>query len=169
VVVLEVIMNTPLNGIERGPPGLPIEIRAVTSTDLERANALLEKASLPTSGVAEQFETGFVVAEQAGRIIGVAGIEIYGNDGLLRSVAVDDAFRGQGIGLALVQERLRWARERGLRDLYLLTTTAPDFFSRLGFVRIDRAAAPAHMQEAPEFASICASTAITMRRMPTAC
>jgi N-acetylglutamate synthase-like GNAT family acetyltransferase/SAM-dependent methyltransferase len=140
-----------------------MRIRAATSADLDTASVLLEKAALPSAGVPDQFEAGFVVAEQGGRQIGVAGIEVYGQDGLLRSVAVDDAYRGQGVGLALVLDRLKWAREQGLRALYLLTTTAPDFFARLGFERITRADAPSHMQRSPEFAGICGSTAITMR------
>ena len=138
-------------------------IRAAALSDLDQAHALLGKAGLPIAGVADQFSAGFSIAEQGGRMIGVAGVEVYDNDGLLRSVAVDDVFRGQGVGLALVQERLHWARERGLRDMYLLTTTAADFFARLGFVRVARAEAPAHMQRAPEFAIICESTATTMR------
>jgi arsenite methyltransferase len=138
-------------------------IRAAIASDLAAAGDLLEKAGLPVAGVPDQFESGFAVAEQNGRLVGVAGVEVYGNDGLLRSVAVDDAFRGHGIGVALVQERLHWAREQGLHDVYLLTTTAPDFFARLGFARIARGDAPAPMQQAPEFASICASSAITMR------
>ena len=141
----------------------PITIRATTGSDSNAVNALLASSALPTEGVADFLATGYAVAEQTGRLIGVAGIETYEQDGLLRSVAVDAALRGRGLGVALVQDRLHWARARGLRDLYLLTTTAPDFFARLGFTRIERAEAPAHMQSAPEFAVLCAATAITMR------
>jgi N-acetylglutamate synthase-like GNAT family acetyltransferase/SAM-dependent methyltransferase len=141
----------------------PTTLRATRAADLDRAHALLEHASLPIDGVGDHFETGYVVAEQNGRLIGLAGIEIYEGDALLRSVAVDAAHRDRGLGITLVQDRLRWAREQNIRDVYLLTTTAADFFTRLGFTQIERTAAPPALQRAPEFTSICDSTATTMR------
>lgn len=137
--------------------------RAARAEDLTRVHEILSLEKLPVEGVAEHLEHGYVVATQKNRIVGVAGVEVYGPSGLLRSVAVEPAFRGQGLGIALVQERLSWAREQGLADVYLLTTTASDFFEKLGFTRTERAGAPAEMQKAPEFAYLCGSSATTMR------
>lgn len=137
--------------------------RDVVAADLDAALALLREAELPTEGVADHFEQGYAIIEQNDRIIALAGIERYGEDGLLRSVAVAAPYRGCGLGVSMVQDRLRWARERRIRDLYLLTTTAADFFERLGFARVERASAPVQMQQAPEFAYICGSTSTTMK------
>lgn len=102
-------------------------------------------------------------ARHGERVVGVAGVEIYEDAGLLRSVAVEQSLRGKGLGATLVSDRLRWAREQRLQEIYLLTTTAKDFFEKLGFEVTERSNAPAAMQKAPEFAYLCASTAVTMK------
>jgi arsenite methyltransferase len=140
-----------------------IPVRSALAADLPAALAILEKANLPTQGVTDHFERGYAVLEQNHRIVGLAGLEIYGNDALLRSVAIDDAFRGHGHGRLLVRERLQWAREHGIADVYLLTTSAAAFFADLGFERIDRAQASEAVRAAPEFAYTCCSTAATMK------
>jgi amino-acid N-acetyltransferase len=96
-------------------------------------------------------------------VVGAIGVEDYGGHGLLRSAVVAAAEQGSGLGTRLTRERLEWSRHRGLRDVYLLTTTAAPFFGRLGFGRVDRADIPAELTRAPEFASICPSTAVVMR------
>jgi amino-acid N-acetyltransferase len=78
-------------------------------------------------------------------------------------VAVDTALRGTGLGVALTWDRIIEARRRGLRSLWLLTTTAAAFFPRLGFQRVDRVDAPPDIQASPEFATVCPSTAVCMQ------
>jgi amino-acid N-acetyltransferase len=131
--------------------------------DLESVRALVAACGLPVAGLADQFATGFVVAHRAGRLVGCAGLEAYGAYGLLRSVAVDTALRGTGLGVALTWDRIIEARRRGLRSLWLLTTTAAAFFPRLGFQRVDRVDAPPDIQASPEFATVCPSTAVCMQ------
>jgi SAM-dependent methyltransferase len=67
------------------------------------------------------------------------------------------------VGESLVLNRLAWSLSEGLQDLYLLTTTAADYFRRFGFEVIERAEVPAAVQQSCEFASICPSTATVMR------
>jgi amino-acid N-acetyltransferase len=99
------------------------------------------------------------VAEADGALVGAAGLERYDDAGLLRSVVVRDDWRGRGLGAALVRARLQLAATQGLTHVYALTTTAADYFPRLGFVAADRADAPAGIRSAPQVASICPSTA----------
>jgi amino-acid N-acetyltransferase len=138
-------------------------LRPAHRSDLDRVIQLLARASLPTDGLEEQFGQRYVVAESDGRIIGAEGIEVYGSYGLLRSAVVDPAWRGRGIGEALTQNRLAWARAQKLRGIYLLTTTAADFFPRFGFVTVEREAAPVEVQRSREFVSACPASAIAMR------
>ena len=65
--------------------------------------------------------------------------------------------------LLLVGAIVAAARESSLRDLYLLTTTAPTFFERLGFARISRADVPAAVAASWEFRVGCPQTAQAMR------
>jgi hypothetical protein len=54
------------------------------------------------------------------------------------------------------------ARNCGVTDVYLLTTTAAEFFPRLGFARIARDAAPRVVQTSTEFQSACPASAAAM-------
>jgi len=124
---------------------------------------LLAHADLPTADVAPEVGR-FVVAEEQGEIVGTAGVECYGTVGLLRSVATSPAVRGQGIALRLCAEAICHARETGVRELYLLTTTAPGFFERLGFQRLARVDAPDTLRESREFRELCPASSVLMRK-----
>lgn len=124
---------------------------------------LLAAAELPLDGLEDDFPAGYAVATCRGEFVGAAGVEIYGRDGLLRSLVVDAARRGSGVGHALVFDRIRFAKEQGLDVLWLLTTTAAPFFARLGFATVERASAPPAVQASREFATACPSSATCMR------
>lgn len=138
-------------------------LRPAGDADLPFAQRLLAEAALPGDGLTDQFPTQYAVATVGSRPVALAGIERYGSVGLLRSVAVDELWRGHGLGDQLVADRLAGARAAGLTDVYLLTTTATPFFVRLGFAALPREAAPAELRKAPEFASVCPGTSTFMR------
>lgn len=131
--------------------------------DLDAALGLLREAKLPPQGVSEHFQNFFVVRD-AGRVVGVCGLEVHGKDGLLRSLAVESSYRGEGLGAALVQGALERAGELGLSGVYLLTTTARDYFLGRGFVECPREEAPAGIRESWEFKSGCPSESSFMKR-----
>jgi SAM-dependent methyltransferase len=108
------------------PSAIP-SIRRATKDDLMAVEALLRERSLPTDGVAALFAadpTQFVVATDGTVVIGVAGVETCGDNGLLRSVAVRHDWQHRDVGRHLVTRALNDAEARGISALYLLTTTA---------------------------------------------
>lgn len=123
--------------------------------------AMLERAGLPTAGVPPSL-TGFLVPEAGGRLVGVVGLEAYGRAALLRSAVVAADARGIGVGAGLVQGLLDQARTQGIRDVYLLTTTADAWFPRFGFVRISRDAVPLALHASEEFRGACPDSAVVM-------
>lgn len=139
-----------------------VTIRAATTDDLDVVRELLRASDLPDDGLEEQFGPGYALAESEGSIVGVEGIEVHGPDGLLRSAAVVAAWRGRGVGEALTRDRIAWARRRGVRALYLLTTTAGDYFPRFGFRPVSRDAAPEAIRASREFAEACPESALFM-------
>jgi amino-acid N-acetyltransferase len=139
-------------------------VRTATDGDFAEVMALLRSAGLPEAGV-EPGLAGFYVAEAEGRIVGAVGLEPYGKDALLRSAVVDPAARGTGIGVALVERILDHARKRGVRGVYLLTTTAERWFPRFGFERITREDVPATVQASIEFREACPASAVVMRKL----
>jgi len=127
--------------------------------DIDVVRQLLVQAGLPEAGLLDQFPAAYVVARRGPEIVGVAGLEAYGRTGLLRSVAVVPALRGCGIGQTLVADRIAVARANGLEVIYLLTTTAADYFRAVGFVPASREEAPAELAACPELAGACPASA----------
>jgi amino-acid N-acetyltransferase len=137
-------------------------IRPALEADLPRVLALLERSALPTVGVAEAW-SGFIVAENAGDIVGVVGVEACGDRyELLRSTAVADEWRRRGLGRTLVERAIAEARGRGVAALYLLTTTAETYFPSFGFSRVSREEVPAGVRATEEFSSACPASAAVM-------
>lgn len=138
-------------------------VRSATPRDHAMVIALLEADSLPTAGVKADL-AGFLIADEGGRVAGAIGLERYGAAALLRSAVVESSSRGTGIGGALVERLLAEARSEGLREVYLLTTTAEHYFHRRGFASIDRDQVPAGVRESVEFREACPASAIVMRK-----
>jgi N-acetylglutamate synthase-like GNAT family acetyltransferase len=139
-----------------------VTIRPAAHADIDAVRALLIASDLPDDGLDEQFGDGYAVAVSNGAIVGAEGIEVYGTDGLLRSAAIAPAWGGRGLGDALTRDRIAWSRRRHLSALYLLTTTAADYFPRFGFSPVSRDIAPAAIRESREFSSACPGTAVFM-------
>jgi N-acetylglutamate synthase-like GNAT family acetyltransferase len=138
-------------------------LRAASPLDLPAVERLLTTSRLPLDGVREAIAT-FVVAEAGQEIVGVAGLEVCCDNALLRSVAVADAWRSRGLGRALVSRVVSDAEARGIRALYLLTTSAERYFPSFGFREITRAEVPADIRETAEFRGACPASATVMCR-----
>ena len=139
----------------------PITITAGTAAYLTAVENLLERSALPTAGVAACVDS-LLVARSGAHVMGSAALERYGAAALLRSVAVYPTLRGAGVGQQLMEALLAKAQQSGVRDLYLLTTTAGDFFPRFGFQPISRAVVPATVKASAEFTSLCPDSALVM-------
>jgi N-acetylglutamate synthase-like GNAT family acetyltransferase len=138
-----------------------IVLRGATEGDLAGMEGLLEGAGLPTAGVVKALDR-FVVAEVAGEVVGVAGLEVHGRDGVLRSVAVAPSLQHAGLGRRLTERVLDDAHRAGLRRVYLLTETAADYFPRFGFRPIAREGASPEVQGSVEFREVCPASAVAM-------
>ena len=137
-----------------------------TSDDWSAIARLLTESELPLDG-AEEALAGCLLACDAGEtLLGCAALERYGaHMALLRSVAVTRTARGQGVGMALVAKLLADARQDGVTEIWLLTTTAADYFPRFGFQAVKRESAPSVLQNSAEFRYACPASAIVMRRI----
>ena len=139
-------------------------LRPAAMSDLPAIERLLVSSGLPTAGVAESID-GFVVAESErdDGIVGVVGLELCCADyALLRSTAVEPEWRGTGLGRRLVMHAIAEAESRGIRALYLLTTTAERYFPSFGFVKTQRDAVPDEVKQSVEFREACPATATVM-------
>lgn len=138
-------------------------LRPATLADLRDVERLLIGAQLPLDGVAGSLPT-FVVAEYNGKLVGAAGLELCGKDALLRSVVVAPEWRSRGLGRELVELVIAEGEARRLRALYLLTTTAEQYFPAFGFERIPRDLVPEDVRATAEFQTACPASATVMRK-----
>jgi amino-acid N-acetyltransferase len=140
---------------------MAVIIDSARASDLPAVLSLLERAGLPQDGLSVHLATT-LVARQASSIVGSAALELYGNAALLRSVAVDQHLRGQGLGQQLTRAALDLARQHGVGTVYLLTETATNFFPRFGFQPIARADVAPAVQQSVEFTSACPASAAVL-------
>jgi amino-acid N-acetyltransferase len=106
----------------------------------------------------------FYVGYAGDEPVGVGGIEVYGRDGLLRSVVVEASVRGDGYGTALCSALETEAQRAGVETLYLLTTTASAFFAARRYETVERTDAPERIRATSEFTDLCPESAVAMRK-----
>lgn len=114
-------------------------VRTARVGDAERIQELInywarqdEMLLRPLSEIYD-FLRDFVVWEQDGRILGTCALHVDWKDlAEVRSLAIDPAEQGRGIGTALVRRCLDEAREIGIGRIFALTYR-PTFFERFGF------------------------------------
>ena len=138
-------------------------MRRAAVSDWPAIEALLRESGLPVTGARDNLDD-FIVAGPD-QVLGCVGLERYGSTGLLRSLAVSPAERGNGVGRALVDACLSHARASGITTLVLLTETAEPFFARLGFRRVDRTEVPDAVRASAEFRGACPASAVAMLRV----
>ncbi len=138
-----------------------IRIEHASPRDLVAICELLKAAGLPTSDL-EGARPEFIVLREEDRILAAGALERFGSAALVRSIVVDRRERGRGFGRRVVQELERMALHHEIEQLVLLTQTAVEFFHHEGYRTIERAAAPAALQESAEFRSLCPSSATCM-------
>ena len=127
---------------------------------------MLTAAELPTEDLTLAHCEHFYFAGPASAPTGLVGLELFGDVALLRSLVVAAGNSGAGEGGALLKHAEDQARSRGVRTLYLLTTTAEAFFAKNGYQRASRESAPDAIRATREFAGICpASSAIMTRQL----
>jgi amino-acid N-acetyltransferase len=139
-----------------------LRIAAATDDDLDDILGLLEAEGLPTADV-ERHVRNFVVAREGEILAGCGGAEAHQFAALIRSICVRPEYRSIGLGRRIVRELLDRLASRGLREFYLLTTDAADYFRKRGFREIDRDEVHPQLLSSTQFDGACPETAICMR------
>jgi amino-acid N-acetyltransferase len=139
-----------------------IRIAGASAADLPAIRQLLIDNLLPTAGVDDHWRT-FVVARDGDAIVACGGAEAYEFAALLRSIAVHPDYRSLGIGRKIVRQLLDRLASRGIREFYLLTTTAEEYFRKRGFKVIDRDEVHPQLLGSQEFRGACPDSAVCMR------
>jgi amino-acid N-acetyltransferase len=128
---------------------------------------LLQASNLPVQDLPATLEN-FLVATLDGVVVGVAGLELYGRYGLLRSVAVENLYRNKNIAAALLSAMEETATQKGLNALYLLTETAMAYFEKKGYIAVGREHVPGVLKSSSEFSHVCPVSAVVMQKQLSA-
>lgn len=143
---------------------LPVTLSGVRAQEGPAVEKVIAECGLHTEDVAAGILRNTIVARKGPTIIGTVSLEVAGNCGLLRSVAVRERYRRQGVATQLVAAIEKSARQMGLQTLYLLTLTAEKFFTARGFETTERTSAPAGIQGTEEFRRLCPASAVCMKK-----
>ena len=130
--------------------------------DYPGIQSLLELVNLSFEGVQENLDQ-FIILSEANEMVGVVGLEIYGDKAILRSLAVDKNRHGKGYGRQLTDRIIQKAQDEKISELYLLTETAETFFARFGFERISRELVDDTVKTSLQFQLLCPESAPCMR------
>jgi len=120
---------------------------------------LLAESQLPFDDLIDTDKVTLYSHERDGQIVGLVGLEFHGDEILLRSLVIAASERGVGLGAKLVSYAEKKAIASGAKSIYLLTTTANQFFKRLGYSAINRTEAPESIASTAQFSDLCPSSA----------
>jgi amino-acid N-acetyltransferase len=116
---------------------------------------LLSASQLNCSDLTDEHLRHFFGSGKKEQLEGVVGLELFNTVGLLRSLAVVSSRQQSGLGSKLVAYAENYARNHGIKSLYLLTLTAENFFRQRGYQRCRREDAPFAIRETKEYSEIC--------------
>ena len=139
-----------------------MDIGRAVAGDLPEIRALLRACDLRDEDVWEAGQV-FLIRRSGSELAGCIGLEVHGQDALLRSFAVAPACRGRGLGAALHDRAGEEAPAHGVRRLFILTSTARDRAARSGFEDFPREDLPASIRDGAQVGSLCPATAACMQ------
>lgn len=87
----------------------------------------------------------YVLAKEGDRLVGYTALHIHSKRlAEIRSLIVDEAYRGQKVGQRMVQFTLDEAKDIGVEEDVLVLTYLPQFFLKLHFKEINKEGIPEH-------------------------
>lgn len=137
-----------------------VTLRKPTSAEVKAILDLLETNGLPIVDY-DLHRIHALVAVDDGDLVGHGGLELHGDAALLRSVAVLEARRGEGIAETIVNALIADLPGE-VRNVFLLTESAEEYFMRRGFAVVDRKDVPPLIATTSEFSELCPGSATLM-------
>ena len=125
-----------------------MNVRSAKISDVTAINALISSYAevdrmlfRSMADIYENLQT-FIVAELDETIVGCCALEVIWSDlAEIKSLAIDEAYKGKGIGKELVAAAVEQAVKLGVPKVFALTLE-PAFFEKLGFAIVEKEALP---------------------------
>ncbi len=141
-----------------------MKIKKAGRKDIPIIEKILSDNNLPYEDIYSKVNC-FFIGYKKSKVVGIAGVEIFKDYGLLRSLVVNKSFREKGFGKTLCLKLIEYAKINKVKELYLLTTTAKKFFKKIGFDEFERALVPSTIQNTTEFKYLCPPSATCMKML----
>jgi UDP-N-acetylmuramate: L-alanyl-gamma-D-glutamyl-meso-diaminopimelate ligase len=139
-------------------------MRPAQRGDMEAVRAILRAVNLEAELARDEHAGSFFVLRNEKGVSGAVALEVFGDDAILRSLAVNPEFRGAGYGWMLADMAINQARWRGVRRIYLLTESASDFFAaKFGFRVVDRSTLSKQVAASETFSRLTGASLVAMR------
>ncbi len=120
-----------------------IEVRPARTSDVKAIRHIIDTYALERRLLSKETVTlyesvqEFTVAVQGEQVVGCGALHILWEDlAEVRTLAVDDAMRGRGVGHAILEHIIERAHEVGVARIFCLTFET-EFFGRHGFEAIE--------------------------------
>ena len=82
----------------------------------------------------------YIVAEEDGKVLGYAGAWLIFDEGHITNIAVDEAYRGRGIGIGVTQALMQYAANMGVQYMTLevrkSNVVAQNMYKKLRFIEL---------------------------------
>ena len=125
-----------------------MKIRSAKISDAKAINALInsyaERDRMLFRSLADIYENlqTFIVSDLDNTIVGCCALEVIWADlAEIKSLAIDEAYKGKGIGRELVAAAVEQAVKLGVPKVFALTLE-PEFFEKSGFEIVEKEALP---------------------------
>lgn len=142
---------------------MELNIQTFEPNALTTVTEFLTTYNLPVSDLTEDNIQLFLAYDEE-ELIATIGLEKHENTGLLRSLAVKENYRNLGVADKMMKGFFAVCKSQEISDVYLLTTTAENYFMKKGFLQVDRKSVPSAIRQSREFRSICPASAVAMHR-----
>jgi amino-acid N-acetyltransferase len=139
-----------------------IVLRAAETADVPQIERIITEGKALCAGEPRQLD-GVLVADAGGQLVGVAGLELFGGDALLRAAFVRDEARLEEVGRVLVEGILTEGAMLAADSVYLITPASAEFFARFGFMRVSREELPSAVLRRALMTDRAPSSAAAMR------
>jgi amino-acid N-acetyltransferase len=141
-----------------------MKYRSSSESDLLTVRTLLEKEGLPINDIDEHLNNIIIAEEDGGEIVGIGALEMYGEVGLFRSLVVKKRKRNKNTGARILKHIEEYAKNNGIKELYLLTENATRYFKKQKFEEVSRDHVPNEIKCTKQFSSLCPASAVVMRK-----
>jgi len=125
-----------------------MNVRSAKISDVKAINTLVnsyaERDRMLFRSFADIYENlqTFIVAELDNNIVGCCALEVVWADlAEIKSLAIEEAYKGKGIGKKLVAAAVEQAAKLGVPKVFALTLE-PVFFEKSGFAIVEKEALP---------------------------